>query len=96
MTKILSVFSLSLALLALSACGGAHVYVEEVYYDDYGYVGDQVAGQTYSVSHIELGINSGNVYSLDPASLQISFDVSAQYIATAICLKEHLYGMNLA
>lgn len=76
------ILSLSAALfLVLTACGGADIYVEEVYYDDYGYMGDQVAGQSFSASHIELGIRSGNIFEVAPGSLQMSFDLSANFVS---------------
>jgi hypothetical protein len=77
----LSISALVLLLLTLTACGGSHIYIEEVAYDDYGYFGDEVAGRSYSATHIELGISSGNVYELDPQSLQIAFDTSATLVA---------------
>jgi len=75
-----SILSLFLALLTLTACGDSQVFIETVGSDDYGYFGDDVAGQSYSATYIEMGIYSGNFYELNPQSLQISFSPSANFV----------------
>ena len=75
-----SIAFIVLALLTLTACGGSRIYIEEVGYDNYGYLGDYVAGHTFSATDIEIGINSGNFYQLNPAGLQMSFSPSANFV----------------
>jgi len=79
MIKIINILSF-FVFLVLTACGGSHIYVDEVGFDDFSYYGDDLAGLSYSATHVELGIGSGNIYSVDPGSLQISFDISASYV----------------
>jgi len=82
MFKLFTSTAAAVAFLVLTACGGAHIYVEEdAIYDGYGYFGDDVAGQSYTASHVELGIRSGNVYEISPGSLQMSFDQSANFVS---------------
>jgi|GEM_PF-3232369 len=80
MSKLL-VSIVSLAFLALTACGGSHIYIEEdLVYEGNGYFGADVAGQSYSASHVELGIRSGAFYDVTPGSFQLYFDPSANFV----------------
>lgn len=76
-----SIFLITLSLLGLTGCDGSHIYIEEAVQFEDSYYGNELAGRNYLASYVELGIGSGNIYSVDPGSLQVFFDSSANFVS---------------
>jgi len=75
-----SLFLIIFSFLGLTACGGPYVYLEGNSIPNDSYYGDDLAGETYTATHVEFGIGTGALVPVDPGSLQISFDPYAEII----------------
>jgi hypothetical protein len=73
--------ALLLIFLALSACGTSVIQGGAVAPNDFAYLGDQVAGQSYVATHIEMGIGSGIWREIRLGNLEVHFDLSANFIS---------------
>lgn len=71
----------ALFFLTFTACEGHVHYVDGPFIEEPSYFSSDFAGKTFSATHVEFGLQTDNIYSVDPGSLQLYFDPFSNQIS---------------